>query len=274
MRRRGPGRWPLVAGMSLLALSTVFPLFFMLSATFRTQRDWENSKLGLPTHFSVDAFERAWNQAHISTYFRNSAIVTVLTILLSAVLAASAGFSFAKLRWRGRTAAFFYVLGWMAIPPLALMVPIYVQMVNLGLIDTYWSVIFLYTALNLPFNTYLMTAFFRALPDELVEAAWIDGASVHRVFFSIMLPLSRPALVTLVIFNVLYAWNEFVFALLLLPSDASKTLTVGVLQIQGRFFHDYPAFMAGLLVTSLPVLGVYLVFQRYLVRAIVAGAVK
>jgi ABC-type glycerol-3-phosphate transport system permease component len=162
----------------------------------------------------------------------------------------------------------------MAIPPLLLMVPIYVQMSQLHLINTYWSVIFLYTALNLPFNSYLMTAFFRVLPDELVEAARMDGASTHRIFLQILLPLCRPAIATLCIFNILYVWNEFVFALLLLKADRVRTLTVGVLQMQGRFFHDYPAFMAGLLIASLPVVGVYLVFQRYLVRAIVAGAIK
>ncbi len=134
--------------------------------------------------------------------------------------------------------------------------------------------ILLYTALNLPFNVYLMTAFFRSLPDELLEAARIDGAGIHRSFLLIMVPLARPALATLAIFNFLWAWNEFLYALLLLTSDNVKTLTVGVLQLQGRFTTDYPALMAGLLITSLPVVGVYLIFQRHLVRAIVAGAVK
>ncbi|MDX6579991.1 MAG: raffinose/stachyose/melibiose transport system permease protein, partial [Gaiellales bacterium] len=129
-------------------------------------------------------------------------------------------------------------------------------------------------ALNLPFNVYLMAAFFRSLPDELLEAARIDGAGTHRSFLQIMVPLARPALATLCIFNFLWAWNEFLYALLLLTSDNVKTLTVGVLQLQGRFTTDYPALMAGLLITSLPVVGVYLLFQRHLVRAIVAGAVK
>jgi ABC-type glycerol-3-phosphate transport system permease component len=153
-------------------------------------------------------------------------------------------------------------------------VPIYVEMVDLRLIDTYWSVIFLYTAVNTPFNAFLMTAFFRAVPDELIEAARVDGASIHSIFRKIMVPLSIPALAALVIFNALYIWNEFVFALLLLHDDSVRTLTVGVVQLQGKFFFDYPALMAGLLITSLPVVCVYLVFQRYLVRAIAAGALK
>jgi ABC-type glycerol-3-phosphate transport system permease component len=190
------------------------------------------------------------------------------------VCATLAGYAFSKLTWRGRASAYYFVLAWIAIPPLLLIVPIYVEIVNLGLLDTYWSVIMLYTALNLPFNVYLMTAFFKSVPDELIEAARIDGAGIHRTFQRILLPLAKPALATLVIFNVLWAWNEFLFALLILQSDSVKTLTVGVLQLQGRFTADYPALMAGLLITSLPVIGAYLIFQRHLVRGIVAGAVK
>jgi ABC-type glycerol-3-phosphate transport system permease component len=267
-------RWPLIAGMSLLALSALFPLIFMASASFRSQHDWESSRIGWPTTASIEAFERAWVNASINSYFLNSLFVTLVTIALSVAFASMAGFAFAKIAWRFRDGVYFFVLSWMAVPPLLLMVPIYVEMAQLGLINTYWSVILLYTALNLPFNCYLMTAFFKALPDELLEAARMDGASIHRIFVQVLLPLCRPALATLCIFNILFVWNEFVFALLLLQADTVKTLTVGVLQMQGRFFHDYPAFMAGLLITSLPVVGVYLVFQRHLVRAIVAGAIK
>jgi raffinose/stachyose/melibiose transport system permease protein len=272
LRMRRP--WPLVGGLALLCASGLLPLLFMVSTAFRTQADWNQSRIGLPTTFSFGAFARAWTDANIGTYFRNSAIVTFSTVGLTVVCATLAGYGFSKLRWRLRGAVYLFLLLWIAIPPLLLMVPIYVEMVQLGLLDTYGAVIFLYTALNLPFNVYLMTAFFRSVPDELIEAARVDGAGLHRIFLRIMVPLAKPALATLVIFNVLWAWNEFLFALLMLQSDSVKTLTVGVLQLQGRFTTDYPALMAGLLITSLPVIGAYLIFQRHLVRGIVAGAVK
>jgi raffinose/stachyose/melibiose transport system permease protein len=272
LRRRRP--WPVVVALGLFSFSTVLPLLFMGATAFRTQADWDRNKIGLPTTVSLGAFDRAWTGANIGVYFRNSAIVTLSTVVLSVVCATLAGYSFSKIQWRLRGAAYFFVLSWIVIPPLLLMVPIYVEMVQLGLLDTYGSVILLYTALNLPFNVYLMTAFFRSLPDELIEAARIDGAGIHRTFLRILLPLSKPALATLVIFNFLWAWNEFLFALLMLQSDNVKTLTVGVLALQGRFTTDYPALMAGLLITSLPVVGAYLMFQRHLVRGIVAGAVK
>jgi ABC-type glycerol-3-phosphate transport system permease component len=260
--------------MTLLGVSAVVPILFMLQAAFRTQLDWAGAKIGLPTTLTLDAFARAWVQASIGTYFINSVIVTIGTVALSVALASTAGFAFATLHWRGSRLVYFFILAWMAIPPLLLMVPIYVEMVDLRLVDTYFSVILLYSALNLPFNMYLMTAFFRAVPSELAEAARVDGASVHRIFGSILLPLSIPAISTLVIFNALYVWNEFVFALLLLHDDRVRTLTVGVNQLQGKFFFDYPALLAGMLITSLPMVAVYLVFQKYLVRAIAAGALK
>jgi ABC-type glycerol-3-phosphate transport system permease component len=272
--RPRPLRWAVIAGMTALGTSALFPLLFMLQASFRTQLDWANAKIGLPTTFSLDAFGRAWVQASIGTYFINSVIVTVGAATLSVLLATTSAFAFSTIRWRGRTLTYLFVLAWIAIPPLLLMVPIYVEMVDLGLVNTYWSVILLYSALNLPFNMYLMTAFFRSVPGELLEAARVDGASVHRIFGQILLPLSIPAIATIVIFNALYVWNEFVFALLLLHDDSVRTLTVGVNQLVGKFFFDYPALLAGMLITSLPMVAVYLIFQKFLVRAISAGALK
>jgi len=273
-RFRSARSWPVMVALALFSLSTVLPLLFMAATAFRTQADWDRNKIGLPTTASLGAFERAWTGANIDVYFRNSLIVTLGAVTLSVICATLAGYSFSKIRWRLRAPVYYFVLCWIAIPPLLLMVPIYVEMVQLGLLDTYGSVILLYTALNMPFNVYLMTAFFRSLPDELIEAARIDGAGVHRTFLRIMLPLAKPALATLIIFNFLWAWNEFLFALLMLQSDSVKTLTVGVLSLQGRFTTDYPALMAGLLITSLPVVAAYLIFQRHLVRGIVAGTVK
>jgi ABC-type glycerol-3-phosphate transport system permease component len=260
--------------MSLIAVSAIFPIYYMVSGMFRTKGDWEHSQLGLPTTTSLQAFQDAWTSAHIGLYLRNSVIVTVGTLVLTVVFATMAGYAFSTLHWRGRAAAYFFTLSWMALPPLVLIVPIYIEMVDLHLLNTYWSVIFLYTAINLPFSVYLMSSYFRAIPEELVAAARLDGASVHRILFELLVPMARPALATLSVFTVLYVWNEFVFALLLLNSDGVKTLTVGVQQMQGRFFFNFPALMAGLLIASLPMIGVYLIFQKHLVKAVTAGAVK
>ena len=165
------------------------------------------------------------------------------------------------------------------MPPLVLLVPVYIELASMPLIhtnllDSKLGIVLVYTAVNLPFNVYLMTAYFRSLPDELLEAARIDGASVPQTFALVMVPLARPALATLAIFNFLWAWNEFMFALFILTSTSTKPLTVAVQQLQGRFDQDPTALMAGLCIATLPVIGVYLIFQRHLVRAITAGVGK
>jgi raffinose/stachyose/melibiose transport system permease protein len=271
---RRPSRLPQLVGMVLISLSALFPLYFMISGAFRTQIDWAHSELGLPTTTSVSAFRSVWQQASLGIFLKNSAIVASGTVILSLIIASMGGYAFSQLHWRGRHVAYYFVLAFLAVPPVALLVPIYDEMNRLGLINTYWSVILLYTALSTPFNVYLMTSYLRSIDSALIEAARIDGAGTHAIFREIIIPLAKPPLATLAIFNFLFAWNEFVFALLLLQSDDVKTATVGVLQLQGRYSTTYPTLVAGLLIISLPVIGIYLFFQRYLVRAIVAGGVK
>ena len=179
-------------------------------------------------------------------------------------------------RWSGigRRLTYYGVLSVLAVPVLLIMVPVFTTMVQLRLLNSYQSAILLYTAFNAPFNAYLLTSYFSSLPDELLEAARIDGASIHQIFGRIILPLARPALATLCIFNFLWAWNEFLYALLLLQSDSVRTLTVGLTTLQGRYSTDFPLLMAGLTLSALPVIGVYLIFQRYLIRGIAVGALK
>jgi raffinose/stachyose/melibiose transport system permease protein len=269
------GRGGVVTGLAIITWSALFPLIFMIDVTFRTQSDWEHSELGWPTTWPTQAFEGAWVQGDVGLFFRNSMIITVGSVALSLILASMAGYSFGRLRWRGQWGTYVFLLLWMAVPPLFLMVPIYVEMTRLHLLNTYASVILLYAAINVPFNTYLMTTYFRMLPGELMDAAKVDGAGIHRLFLRVMLPMSMPVLATLCIFDFLYVWNEFLFALLLLSNNNIKTLTVGILQLTGgRIVTDYPILMAALLIASAPVIGIYVFFQKYLVRAIVAGAVK
>ena len=279
LKLRPSQRWPLVAGMVALSASAFFPLYVMLSNAFRTNQDWANTQIGLPTTVSLAAFRRAWEGASIGDSFVNSIEISVGTVVLSIVVSTMAAYSCAKIRWRLRRAAFLFVLVWIVVPPLVLLVPVYIELSSLpllhtNLLDSKIGIVLVYTAVNLPFNMYLMTAYFSSLPDELLEAARIDGASVPETFAYVMVPLARPAIATLAIFNFLWAWNEFMFALFILTSTGSKPLTVAVQQLQGRFDQDPTGLMAGLCIATLPVIGVYLVFQRHLVRAITAGVGK
>ena len=265
--------------MLLLSASAFFPLYVMASNAFRTNLDWANSQIGLPTTASLGAFRRAWDGASIGSSFVNSIEISVGTVVLSVAVATMAAYACSKISWWPRQFIFLFLLFWIVVPPLVLLVPVYIELASMPLIhtnllDSKLGIVLVYTAVNLPFNVYLMTAYFRSLPDELLEAARIDGASVPQTFALVMVPLARPALATLAIFNFLWAWNEFMFALFILTSTSTKPLTVAVQQLQGRFDQDPTALMAGLCIATLPVIGVYLIFQRHLVRAITAGVGK
>jgi ABC-type glycerol-3-phosphate transport system permease component len=279
LRLRAGQRWPVVAGMLILSASAFFPLYVMISNGFRTNQDWADTQIGLPTTLGLGAFRRAWEGASIGDSFVNSVEISVGTVILSIVVATMAAYACAKIRWRLRREVFLFLLVWIVVPPLVLLVPVYIELSSLPLLHTNllnskFGIVLVYTAVNLPFNMYLMTAYFSSLPDELLEAARIDGANVPQTFVFVMVPLARPALATLAIFNFLWAWNEFMFALFILTSTSTKPLTVAVQQLQGRFDQDPTGLMAGLCIATLPVIGVYLVFQRHLVRAITAGVGK
>jgi len=272
-------RWPLVAGMVLLSASAFFPLYVMASNAFRSNLDWADSQIGLPTTSDLAAFSRAWDGASIGSSFVNSVEIALGTVALTLAVATMAAYSCSKIGWRPRNWVFLFLLVWIVVPPLVLLVPVYIELASLpllhtNLLDSKLGIVLVYTSVNLPFNVYLMTAYFRSLPDELLEAARIDGATIPETFAFVMVPLARPALATLAIFNFLWAWNEFMFALFILTSTSTKPLTVAVQQLQGRFDQDPTALMAGLCIATLPVIGVYLIFQRHLVRAITAGVGK
>ncbi len=224
MRLPPAQRWPIVIGMALLSLSAFFPLYVMASNAFRSNLDWANSQIGLPTTTSLGAFRRAWEGASIGSSFVNSIEISFGTVLLSLAVATMAAYACSKIAWRPRQVVFLFLLFWIVVPPLVLLVPVYIELADIpllhnNLLDSKFGIVLVYTAVNLPFNVYLMTAYFRSLPDELLEAARIDGATIPQTFLMVMVPLARPALATLAIFNFLWAWNEFMFALFILHLD-------------------------------------------------------
>jgi ABC-type glycerol-3-phosphate transport system permease component len=156
-----------------------------------------------------------------------------------------------------------------------MLIPLFSEFDALGLVSTYRGAILVYAGLTMPFSVYLLTSFFRSIPDELIESAMADGASSFRILWQIVLPLSAPALVTLVVVNALWVWNELLIALTFLPEDRLKTLMVGITTVfQGRYTLDVPTMMAGMLLTAAPMLVLYLVGQRFFIRGLTAGALK
>ena len=194
-----------------------------------------------------------------------------MKVPLGLLIASLAAYPLAKMRFRGRSAVFIFFLVGLAVPVQVTLQPLLVMMKNLGIANSIAALIPPYLAFGMPFQIFVMRGFFRLLPTELIEAARVDGASNATIFFRIMLPLSLPPLATLAIIDTLATWNEFLIALVLISGQASRTVPVGLLQFQGEFSSQYTLLMAGVLISILPVLVIFIFLQRYFVAGLTGG---
>jgi ABC-type glycerol-3-phosphate transport system permease component len=245
----------------------------MLTAAFKTQTDFLNDSFSPPFHPSLGGFREALSDQY-PRWFVNSVVLTVASVLVTLVLAALAAWGFSRWRFRAREPMLAGLVSLMVVPPVVLLVPLFVFGTRLGWISTFRLVILIYVGLMLPFSVYMLTSFFRTLPSSLIEAATIDGAGSWDVFRRIVLPLSAAPIATLAVVNLLWVWNELLIALVFLQDDAKKTLMVGITGFQSRYNLNVPAIMAGLTLATLPIVTLYLFGQRFFVRGLVSGAAK
>jgi ABC-type glycerol-3-phosphate transport system permease component len=256
------------------AVLAFYPIWFMLTTAFKGQSDYLSNPYSFPWPLTFSNFSEAVHGGQFLTWFKNSVVLTVGSVVLSTACAALAAFAIARMRFVGRNVFLSINVGLMVVPPVVMLIPLYILFTNFNLIATYRGVILIYAGLTLPFSVYLLTNFFRSIPHELVESALTDGASHLRILLQIILPLSVPALVTLVVVNALWVWNELLIALVFLPQDNLRTLMVGVTVFQSRYNLNVPVTMAGMLLASLPMVVLYLFGQRFFIRGLTAGAVK
>jgi len=272
--RREPGDYVKQALLVVAAIGAMIPVLFMVMTSVKSDDQYSDDVLGLPWPLAFGNFSEALKGGEFLTWFKNSVILTGGAVIVSTLVAALAAFAIANMRFHGRELLLSANVALMVVPPVVMLIPLFIQFTDLGLVSTYRGVILIYAGLTAPFSVYLLTSFFRSIPNELFESAVIDGASHIRILFAVVLPLARPALVTLVIVNALWVWNELLIALVFLPSDELRTLMVGVTLFQGRYTLDVPLLMAGMLIASLPMALLYLAGQRYFIRGLTAGAIK
>jgi ABC-type glycerol-3-phosphate transport system permease component len=273
-RRREPADYLKQAVLIVAAVAATIPVLFMVLTSVKSDDQYSGDVLGLPWPLEPGNFSEALRGGEFATWLKNSVILTGGAVICSTVVAALAAFAIANMRFRGREVLLSLNVALMVVPPVVMLIPLFIQFTELGLVSTYRGVILIYAGLTAPFSVYLLTSFFRTLPGELFESATIDGAGHGRILWSIVLPLARPALVTLVIVNSLWVWNELLVALVFLPREELKTLMVGVTLFQGRYSLNVPVLMAGMLVASTPMALLYLAGQRYFIRGLTAGALK
>ena len=267
-------RWLVAVPMVALALATIYPLVFTANVAMKTRREYILDRFSLTGSLRWDNIVKAWTSVGMSRYFLNSVIVVVCSVLLLLLLGSMAGFALGRLRFRGSRVLFLGILAALFIPFQVIMVPLARVMAGTGLIDTYPGLILVYVAQFLPFTVFLMTSYYSTVPAEIVDAARIDGNSVYGVYWRIMLPMGKPALLSVGVLNALFCWNDVLIALLMMPSAEHRTLMVGVTSLRGQYSDDIPTLASGVLIAAIPVLVVYLFLQRQIADGVTAGSTK
>ncbi|HCA47210.1 MAG TPA: ABC transporter permease [Armatimonadetes bacterium] len=271
MRRR-LAAWLRDGLFALLALVFMLPLIWTVLGSFRGGRSLRVEPWGLPEELDWANYAAAW-QGKIGIYLMNSTIVTVASVVLIVLLSAPAAYAFARLRFSGSQLALGFVLTGLLIPAHAVLIPLY--QLNAALqVGDYVALIGPYVAFGLPLSVLLLRAYFVEVPEELVEAAIIDGAGHFRILWAIFMPIARPAVATVAIYQASWIWNELPFALVFIKEGGHLTLPVGLLNFQGEHIANWGAILAGVTISVIPLMILYLVFQRHIVRGLTAGAVK
>lgn len=267
--------WRLIVLLLLwgLTIFTLYPLIWLVINSFKTSNEMFDRSWGLPERWLYQNYVDAWNFG-LGHYIVNSVIVTAVSVAIIVLLAALSAFVLSVIEFRGKTLIYAYLLGGLIMPPEVCLFPLFKILTTLGIYNTYLAMILPYVAFGLPFATFLIRAHIATIPGELYEAAVVDGASILRAFWMIYLPLSRPALAAAGLIMIMRVWNEFIFALTFVESDALRTLTIGISTFGDALRVDWTVLMAGLVISITPVLVTFLLLQRQFMSGLTQGAVK
>jgi raffinose/stachyose/melibiose transport system permease protein len=275
-RRRSGGflfDLPPLAVFGLLALSTLYPLVWLALNSFKTTNEMFDNTWLPPAVWQWQNYVHAWKFG-ISRYLFNSIVITAISVLLIVFLGALSAYALAVLRIPGRKWIYLFILGGSILPPEVSLFPLFKVLVALGVYDTYMALILPYVAFGLPFATFLIRAHMVTIPRDLHEAANIDGARPFAAFWRIYVPLSQPALASVAFIQIMRVWNEYIFALTFVESDRVKPLTVGIAAFASNVTTDWATLMAGLVISILPIIVLFLLLQRQFVQGLTQGTGK
>lgn len=275
LKRPGMPMPLIIIGSVLLVLVCLFPFWWMGLSSIKTLRElYTIPPIWWPSMPTLDNYRKVLFESNIPRYFVNSVIISLGSTFLALVLAIFASYGFARFNFKGKAALQSFVLVGQLLPTAAIIVPLFITLRVLGLVNTYWGLILVYMIITLPLSVWMLTSYFRAIPVELEEAAIIDGASRIGVLFRITLPLSIPGLVSVLVYAFVTTWNEFIFALVFATDSSVKTLPIGLAEFSTEFNTDWGAVMAASVVMTLPIAIIFLSMQRLFVGGMTAGATK
>ena len=264
-------RWPIFIGMCVVAATIIYPLFFVVATSLRSNVDYKRDPFGIPTEWTIDNYLKLWNEYGVGRAFMNSLFVSTISITLILFFATLAGYALAKLPVFGSKFFTTTFVSVMLIPGPVLIIPIYLVLARLGIVGDYSGLILVYLATGLPFAIFFSTLSFRAIPDELLEAARVDGAGFFRTYWSVVRPLGSSAIATLAVLQFLGTWNELIYSLILIPDAKMKLLTPTLASIGKRFLTDQPLTSAGLFITAMVPLLMLTFASKYIMRGLQVG---
>lgn len=260
-------------GLAALVVAVLYPLLWMVFSSFKDNREVFDSPWGLPSQLRWGNFAKA-GSAGVVRYFTNSVLVTSASILTTVLISAWAAYGLVRQRIIGGGLVLGLLLGGLMLAPTVALIPLFNLLQQLRIFDTYWALIVLYTAFRIPFTTFLIRAYMIDLSPEVDEAAKLDGCTPAQTFWRIILPMCRPILVSAALLQALFAWNEFVFALVFISNGDLKTLPVGLMDMQSRLLTDWPVQFAGLTMAAIPMIVLFLIGQRQFLRGLTDGIGK
>jgi raffinose/stachyose/melibiose transport system permease protein len=257
------------------AAVSLFPIYWMITFSLKSNSEiFGGNPVGLPFEWRWDNYTNAFGSGNLGRYLLNSIIVTLTTIVLTVFVSAMSSYAMIRMQWKFSKMAMTILLLGMMVPIHAALLPVFVMMRNLHLLNSLWSLILPYTGFAVPLGIMITSGLIAGIPKELEEAAFIDGCTIYRMFFTIIFPLLRPAIATVSIFTFLQSWNELMFAAVFISRESAKTLTVGIQSMSGRYLTEWGPIGAALTVATVPTLIIYLLLSKQVQKSFIAGAVK
>lgn len=253
----------------------IFPLYWLITFSLKTNEEiFGGNLIGLPDKFLWGNYEKALVNANVGVYFMNSVIVTGITIFITVLISLMASYALVRMKWKLRNTTLLIFMTGLMIPIHAALLPVFLILRKIKLLDTYWALILPYVAFAIPMAILILTSFMKSIPREIEEAACIDGCNIYGIFFRIIVPILRPAVATISIFTFLQAWNELMFATVFINKQAYKPLTVGIQSMAGKYATEWGPIGAALVIATIPTVIIYLLMSSQVHKSLTAGAIK
>ena len=273
-RNAGFETWLMHIFLVSSAIVVLYPIFMMVMSGFKTNAEIFGAPFAMPKSFNLDNYAVIWNTTDVPHYLLNSTFVTLISVIVLLVTGTMAAYAISRYKFRGSIMVSLFFLAGLMLPLRLAIIPLFVQLKAMGLVDNLFGLIFIYTAMSLPSTVFILTGFLRSLPSELEDSARVDGASELRIMVQIMVPLITPAMVIAGIYNAVPIWNDFFFPLIFIQTPENKTLAQGLASFFGEYSVNFGVLYAGLTLAALPVVAVFILQSKRFIAGMTAGAIK